>query len=191
MSRARNAVAGLSVRIQPGEATRLLRDLLDDLRQRHGERFVFAADREVHGYWDCERLKQAVQNLVENALKYGRDDGRSRCRSKRSRNASILSVHNEGDPIPSEILPELFKPFRRAPSVESSTEPGWGLGLVMVEAIAEVARRQRRRGELAEARHHVHHRYPAGPARMAAGPRAPLNPAAAPPSAVTSAACRA
>jgi signal transduction histidine kinase len=46
-------------------------------------------------------------------------------------------VHNFGDPIPPEAIPVLFKPFRRALSAEHSGKSGWGLGLVMVQAIAE------------------------------------------------------
>jgi signal transduction histidine kinase len=132
-----NAGAGLSVRIQPCAATPLLRDLLDDLRSRHGERFVLAADREVHGYWDGERLSQALHNLIENAVKYGRDGAPVTVQITEKEGRAVFSVHNEGDPIPAEILPDLFKPFRRAPTAETGAHPGWGLGLVLVEAIAQ------------------------------------------------------
>jgi signal transduction histidine kinase len=47
-----------------------------------------------------------------------------------------MSCHNEGEPIPAEILSELFLPFHRAPSAASGDKPGWGLGLMLVQAIA-------------------------------------------------------
>jgi signal transduction histidine kinase len=49
----------------------------------------------------------------------------------------IMSVHNEGDAIPAEYLTVLFQPFRRSLVAEKSGKPGWGLGLVLVQAIAE------------------------------------------------------
>jgi signal transduction histidine kinase len=47
-----------------------------------------------------------------------------------------MSCHNEGEPIPAQILSELFLPFHRAPSAVSGDKPGWGLGLMLVQAIA-------------------------------------------------------
>ena len=49
----------------------------------------------------------------------------------------FISVHNEGEPIPADVLPVLFQPFRRSLVAERSEKPGWGLGLVMVQTIAE------------------------------------------------------
>jgi signal transduction histidine kinase len=48
-----------------------------------------------------------------------------------------VSVHNLGEPIPKEDQPNVFKPYRRTTGAKLSGKPGWGLGLVLVQAIAE------------------------------------------------------
>src|SRR5262249_50307036 len=41
----------------------------------------------------------------------------------------ILTVHNEGAPIPAELMPVLFDPFQRADRADHSGEKSFGLGL--------------------------------------------------------------
>jgi signal transduction histidine kinase len=57
-------------------------------------------------------------------------------RCLRSNNEVIISVHNEGKPIPAEDINRLFDPFYRASNTEKN-RPGWGLGLAFVKRIAE------------------------------------------------------
>jgi signal transduction histidine kinase len=48
----------------------------------------------------------------------------------------VLTVHNEGPPIPEELLPQLFAPFRRGPRDNVHTKgSGLGLGLYIVQQI--------------------------------------------------------
>ena len=131
-----NAGGGLSIRIEACDAVMLARDVIEDLRVLHGDRFVLHAPESVAGHWDCERIKQALHNLLENALKYGRDGAPISVVVAAEAGRLRLSCHNEGNPIPAEIIPVLFKPFRRAPSAVTGNKPGWGLGLMLVQAIA-------------------------------------------------------
>src|SRR4051812_40726340 len=97
-----NAGGGLSVRLQPCDAAKLARDVIEDLRALHGDRFELHAPEQIPGHWDCERIKQALHNLLENAVKYGGEGSPISvvldCQSGRLR----ISCHNEGDPIPPE-----------------------------------------------------------------------------------------
>lgn len=131
------ASGGLSLRLGPCDAVLLVRDVIEDLRALHGDRFELHAPDDTHGHWDGERLKQALHNLLENAIKYGRDGAPISVHVAASEGRLRLSCHNEGDPIPPELLPDLFQPFRRAPTAVSGAKPGWGLGLMLVESIAE------------------------------------------------------
>ncbi len=132
-----NSGARLSVRIEPCEAGRVVRDVIDDLSLRSGDRFVLDVEQPIHGYWDCERLKQAVENLLTNAVKYGKPDSKITTRVSELHGRLFISVHNVGEPIPEVELPVLFLPFRRSMAAEKSQKDGWGLGLVLVQAIAE------------------------------------------------------
>jgi signal transduction histidine kinase len=132
-----NAGARLPLHLEACEAGKVVRDVVDDLSLRAGNRFVLDVERPVAGHWDCERLKQAVENLLTNAVKYGRAGTPITTRVAESHGRLFVSVHNHGDPIPPDELPVLFLPFRRSQLAEKSGKDGWGLGLVVVQAIAE------------------------------------------------------
>jgi signal transduction histidine kinase len=132
-----NAGAALTLNIERGEAGAMARDVIGELTLRAGDRFVLDVKETVTGWWDVERLKQALHNLLENALKYGREGTEITCRVSTTRGRLFMSVHNQGEPIPPDVIPVLFQPFRRSIEAERSGNPGWGLGLVMVQAIAE------------------------------------------------------
>ena len=132
-----NSGARLAVRIEPCEASRVVREVVDDLSMRSGDRFVLDAKGPINGYWDCDRLKQAVENLLTNAVKYGKPGTPITARVSEQNERLFISVHNEGDPIPEVEQPVLFLPFRRAIAAETGQKDGWGLGLVLVQAIAE------------------------------------------------------
>jgi signal transduction histidine kinase len=127
----------LTLNLQNAEAGGLASDVIGDLVLRAGDRFVLEIQGPVRGCWDPERLKQALTNLLENAVKYGRDGTPITCRVGQIAGRMTMSVHNMGDPIAPEQIPTLFLPFRRTQSAEGSSKSGWGLGLVMVQRIAE------------------------------------------------------
>ena len=52
-------------------------------------------------------------------------------------NKAIVQVHNEGIPIPKELQANLFEPFYRTPTAQSSSKKGWGLGLAISKQIVE------------------------------------------------------
>jgi signal transduction histidine kinase len=132
-----NAGGGLKLRIQHCDAVRLATDVLEDMRVSHGDRFEFDAPAELPGFWDCERLKQGLHNLLENAVKYGRDGAPITVRLEQTVGRLRISCHNLGEPIPTDLVQNLFQPFQRAANAQSGGKPGWGLGLMLVQSIAE------------------------------------------------------
>lgn len=88
----------------------------------------------VAGYWCRGSMRRALENLINNAIKYGnRDTVKIMVRAARDR--LMLSVHNEGTPIPEDQHDRIFEYLRReaGPLVAS----GWGIGLPFVKAVAE------------------------------------------------------
>jgi signal transduction histidine kinase len=132
-----NAGAKMSLNIQRVDAGALAGEVIGDLILRAGDRFKLEVKDAVVGWWDEDRLKQAMNNLLENAVKYGREDTAITCRVSSLQGRLFVAIHNLGDPIPPELIPVLFQPFKRSPAAESSKKSGWGLGLVMVQAIAQ------------------------------------------------------
>ena len=82
---------------------------------------------------DRLRLEQALGNLVENALRHGAGAVRLQARSVDGR--VELHVRDEGAGLPPEFVPRAFQRFSRLD--ESRTSGGAGLGLAVVDAIAD------------------------------------------------------
>ena len=82
---------------------------------------------------DPEGLEQIVQNLVDNALKYGRVGGEVTVRGSREEARVILRVSDDGPGIAGEHLPRLFERFYRVDAGRSREEGGTGLGLAIVK----------------------------------------------------------
>lgn len=83
---------------------------------------------------DRERLAQMLSNLVSNAIVHG--DGKTRVDvAARVEEAQLLiSVSNQGEPIPDHVLPRLFQPYSRPTADEP--QAGLGLGLYIASQIA-------------------------------------------------------
>jgi two-component system phosphate regulon sensor histidine kinase PhoR len=101
---------------------------------------------------DTDQLEQVVQNLVDNALKYGREGGVVRVKitpappggKYPARRGLVLSVADDGPGIPREHLPRLTERFYRVDAGRSRAVGGTGLGLAIVKHIVN-----RHRGMLA------------------------------------------
>ena len=87
------------------------------------------------GTWDPDRLAQVISNLVENALKYSPPDTLVRLTAKGLKEHVVLEVHNQGKPIPPELMPHIFEPFRRGPQSSRTAKTSYGLGLYIVQEI--------------------------------------------------------
>lgn len=93
-------------------------------------------DPVLHG--DPELLKIVVRNLVNNALKYGKEGTAVRVRLEARGGEAVLSVHNEGVGIPpEEIDRRLFKRFERLRQKGTEGVKGSGLGLYICKTIVE------------------------------------------------------
>jgi signal transduction histidine kinase/ActR/RegA family two-component response regulator len=151
------------IRRQIGLLRRMLEDLLDTARAVHGKlrlekrrvdlRTVVATtvseqlgrrpnariDIHVTGEepWvngDAVRLRQMLDNLVENALKYG---GRNiDVEVQASDDWVRVAVRDDGEGIAPELLPRLFQPFVQGEQTLDRAQGGLGLGLALVQRLA-------------------------------------------------------
>ena len=84
-------------------------------------------------------LERALQNLIDNAYKYGKEGGQTHVRLENKDRKVILSVSDDGIGISPEDQPRIFERFFRADSSRSSLNTyGAGLGLSMVSKIMEI-----------------------------------------------------
>jgi PAS domain S-box-containing protein len=129
LTRAR-LTGGLPLNPKPMDLRDLIARIVEELRIVHPGRTIELRAGPLPGIWDPDRLEQVFSNLVGNALLYGDPaepitiDGRIVGR------LISVEVHNEGVPIPAEVQPTIFSPFRRGERDSRTTKTaGLGLGL--------------------------------------------------------------
>jgi two-component system, OmpR family, sensor kinase len=81
-------------------------------------------------------LGQLLDNLLDNACKYGRQGSPILVETLRDHDVAILAVEDSGSGIPAEDLPRVFEPFYRSAPGRRRSVPGVGLGLAVVHRIA-------------------------------------------------------
>jgi signal transduction histidine kinase len=87
---------------------------------------------------DPERLRAALDALLENAVKYTAPDAAIElCSRAGERGEIVIEVRDEGSGVPSAALERIFDRFARADAARTRSTGGVGLGLAIVDAIAK------------------------------------------------------
>ena len=135
LTRARLA-GGIPLDLKPGTNLALIAAAaVEELRIAHPQaRVTVDAPREVMGDWDPDRMAQVVSNLVANGIQHGAG-AEVEVRVKSANASAILEVHNGGPPIPPDLLPRIFEPFRRGAKTGAKQAGGLGLGLFIARQI--------------------------------------------------------
>jgi phosphoserine phosphatase RsbU/P len=129
---------GLSMNLRDMDLHQIIGDSVADLQVAFAGREV----RHVRGAGsgacvaDADRIVQAVGNLVSNAATHGAPGRPITVTTTRTAHALTIAVHNEGQPIPPELVPTLFQPLVRG-TPERSGDGGIGLGLFIVQQIVQ------------------------------------------------------
>jgi len=118
------------------EAVRQVFEILQPQAAAAGARLTFQSGESYEVMGDANLIGGAVLNLVSNAVKYGKPGTEVMVQCRRQGDEMVLTVHNQGEPVPPEELPRLFDTYYRASAAPAGT-PGWGLGLAFVKRIAE------------------------------------------------------
>ena len=98
---------------------------------------VHVAGTPVTGWWNRSALERALENLVGNAYKYGEPGAPIDVHVGESNGRVIVSVRNQGKPIPPEEFEAIFQQFVRSKDAGESTTGGWGVGLPYVRTVAQ------------------------------------------------------
>jgi two-component system phosphate regulon sensor histidine kinase PhoR len=87
---------------------------------------------------DPDRLRQVLSNLIDNAIKYGRPEGRVTIAGRALAGERIeLSVRDDGPGIPMESKERVFERFYRVDKARSREQGGTGLGLAIVKNVMQ------------------------------------------------------
>ena len=86
---------------------------------------------------DREKIRQVMSNLIQNSLKYGRDNGSTAVKIFELHDQYLIEVTDDGIGIDEKHLQRLFERFYRIDSHRSREEGGTGRGLAIVKHILE------------------------------------------------------
>lgn len=129
---------GLPVVLMRADLHEICKDSIDECRAAYPTRAIeLETSGDATGSWDADRIEQALTNLIVNAIQHGAV-GPIRVHSIATAAHIVeIQVHNGGAVIPADVLPELFKAYRRGIRGEATSRPGGlGLGLFIVAQIA-------------------------------------------------------
>jgi signal transduction histidine kinase len=87
---------------------------------------------------DATRLRQVLDNLVDNAVKFSHAGGTVRVEARVEGDRALACVADEGDGIAPEMQPFIFEPFVQADRSLDRPGGGLGLGLSLVKGLVEL-----------------------------------------------------
>lgn len=121
----------LNLEVHTGEF--YLSEVVRKISDYYGEKLsLIGTDFYVHEFYDCllkgdsDRSVEVIQNVLENAIKYG--DGKSiEISFSEEDNCRLVTVKNSGCTLPENELPHIFESFWRGSNIGSSNGNGLGL----------------------------------------------------------------
>jgi signal transduction histidine kinase len=131
--------AGMPVSPAPMDLGMLCQALHNEFRSAHPNRKIeLRSEGDLRGRWDIDRLRQAISNLLGNAIQHSPESAPVELRLRGEPADVVLAMFNGGPPISPGELPRIFDPLVRGSSAEhpKGNRPGSiGLGLYIAREI--------------------------------------------------------
>ena len=121
-------------------AVAIAKDIVDQLENKAKKRGIKLkvkpkGIKHCSVYADAQRISQVLTNFVDNAIKYGRENGNVVVEFEEREHTWQISVEDDGPGIPQEHLDRIFERFYRIDKSRSRETGGTGLGLAIVKHI--------------------------------------------------------
>lgn len=124
-------------RLEPVDLGALVEGLIRE-RGYEEDKLILSVAPGVKVQGDGALLSRLTENLVENALKYGKTGGHVWVTVKSQGNEGILEVRDDGIGIPKDQQEKIWQRFYQVDPSRSDESSGVGLGLSMVRQIAQL-----------------------------------------------------
>jgi signal transduction histidine kinase len=129
---------GLQIRPESADLGEICSKVLDEAEAVAPDRKVLLeTSGDLRGFWDAKRLHQALGNLVTNALIHGAASQPVRVRVEGEAQLAMISVTNQGPPIPPAKMLAIFDPLRRVSAELEPASSHLGLGLFITREIVK------------------------------------------------------
>jgi signal transduction histidine kinase len=137
LTRMDGALVELSLAVTP--VAELIGEVVDDQAHQIAARGLRIrtdiAEESLACSCDRKYLTTALSNILDNAIKYSRENGEIRITGYRRTGSTVIAVADDGAGIDPSDLPHIFERFYRA---SSSLQEGSGLGLSLADSIVRL-----------------------------------------------------
>lgn len=130
----------IKLQLQTLSLNAVVKKVLEDYRSRAGNKGVKLISEmpNLSVRADPDRLEQVLGNLVDNAIKYGREGGTVKVGGRAVDEVQVeIAVQDDGPGIPPDALERVFERFYRVDKARSREQGGTGLGLSIVKHIVQ------------------------------------------------------
>lgn len=129
----------LRIQREPVQLRRLVREAVEQAQRRtEAHWFVMDLPAELPRVWaDPRRIRQVLNNLLENAIKYAPDGGQITVTCELEDKHVVVSIADQGQGIPRQHLDRIFDRFFQVDGASTRTTGGSGLGLAIAKGIIE------------------------------------------------------
>jgi two-component system, OmpR family, phosphate regulon sensor histidine kinase PhoR len=131
----------VALNVQPVDLHDLAQRVLDDLAARAAARKTTLENQippNAIVWADADRLQQVLFNLADNAIKYGKSEGRVAVGARAAEPEKMeVFVSDDGPGIPPDSIGRVFERFYRVDRARSRESGGTGLGLAIVKHIVQ------------------------------------------------------
>mgnify|MGYP000087124414 FL=1 len=111
---------------------------LESKAKKRGTSLVLdCVDKAINVKADAQRIHQVLVNLIDNGIKYGKQDGKVTVLIEDKKKTYSILIKDNGPGIPEEHLPRLFERFYRVDKSRTKLSGGTGLGLSIVKHIVQ------------------------------------------------------
>lgn len=122
--------------LKPTNMHALAEEVASAAQLTHG-RTVIVQGEAFEGLWHTNAIRRAIENMVNNAIKYGKANTDIIVEVHQTHGRCTVAVENSGPPIPVEQQENIFQLFRRSEQAVQENVSGWGIGLPYVRSVAE------------------------------------------------------
>lgn len=129
---------GVTMEFSESDLLKYIESVYHEASEIYSNKIILKCDvQEIVGVFDCAMVQRVLENIVNNAVKYGSRKSTITMTVIDSPEYVTIDVHNQGNPIVVEKQKEIFKFLSTANGDGPAKLKSWGMGLTIVKAVAK------------------------------------------------------